>query len=111
MPPFAIITKGPTATTPVEVTDAHIFNGGVAILTATMSSSLVELLDEFDDPAYVDRASLTTRKIIPRNPTSVVDGGHDDTIAAGHLMGGARTGPPPPHFALVTSLPTSEYAQ
>jgi hypothetical protein len=102
LPPFKIIQKGPTPTTPVEVIDAHVYSGGVAILTATMACALVELLDEFDDPAYVDQASLTTRKIvggftsISENDSQVMDGG--------------LNGAPPPNFALVTLLPTSQYA-
>ena len=45
----------------MELVEADIFDGGVAVLSTTMHSALVEILDEHDDPLYVEGRHLSSR--------------------------------------------------
>jgi hypothetical protein len=88
----------------VELMEAAIFEGGVAVLSTTMSSAIVEILDEHDDLSYVEETHLTSRKIIPTYGGTT---GGIGIIGNGNDSGGRL----PPHFAIVTPLPSAAYAR
>lgn len=113
LPPFHVLPgdTGPgnkSGMAGVELLEATVFGGGVAVLSANMNAAVVELLDEHDDPTYADAAHLASRKILPN-----FDKGGGSASAAtgmGEMFGGARGAPPPPNFAIVTPLPTAKHA-
>jgi len=48
----------------MDLLEATVYEGGVAVLGVDMNSSVVELLDEFDDPVYADGADISSRRIV-----------------------------------------------
>jgi hypothetical protein len=101
LPPFHILPKGEGKGT--ELLHASIFDGGVAVLSPKMLCSVVELLDENDDPAYANAAHLGARRISPSSNNSVAG------RAAGEMFGGAADAQPA-NYAIVTPLPTATFA-
>lgn len=71
---------------------ASVYEGGVAVLAENKNAALVELLDDHDDPAYVQGAHIASRRIAP----------------VSNELGGQEY--LPPHYALVTPLPTAAHA-
>lgn len=97
LPPFHILPEGGS-----ELLQASIYEGGVAVLSTKMKSAIVEMLDEHDDPSYANSAHLVSRRILP-DSDSVAD------RAIGEMFGGGDQ--QPPHYALITPLPTDAYAK
>lgn len=60
LPPFPVLPP-PSTTTDVELIRVAFYEAGVAVLSETMSSALVEILDEFDDPMYIETSSASRR--------------------------------------------------
>lgn len=98
LPPFHILQDG----TDHDLLHASIYEGGVAVLSTKMKSAVVEMLDEHDDPSYANSSHLTARRILP-SLDSVAD------RAVGEMLGSGDH--QPPHYALVTPIPTDTYAQ
>jgi hypothetical protein len=95
----------------MDLLEARVFEGGVAVLGADMNSAVVELLDEYDDPSYANGADISTRRIVSRTDWAYVD---DPSTAI--TTGVSSSSSPfllaqPPHYALVTPLPTGMYAR
>jgi len=88
--PFHILPRGEGMGT--ILMQAETFEGGVAVLAENKNSALVELLDDHDDPTYLQGAHIAARRIAP---------------ASNELLGGQDM---PPHYALVTPLPTAAHA-
>ena len=116
LPPFFALShiKGGSPeralTNGMDLLEACVFEGGVAVLGADMNSAVVELLDEFDDPSYADGADVSARRIIPLVPSQTDQPFTDDqsttkAVASPFLLA------PPPHYALVTPLPTGMFAR
>jgi vacuolar protein sorting-associated protein 16 len=93
LPPFFILS---TAEGGTEITHASVYEGGVAVLARNKSSALVELLDDHDDPTYLQTAHIAARQVAS-NKTSVNPLGGQEIL--------------PPHYALITHLPTADYAK
>ena len=101
----------------MDLLEARVFEGGVAVLGADMNSAVVEMLDEFDDPSYADGADVTTRRVVP--PRSDRSHNDDPSTAASAMGAPASSSPPPsppplalpPLYALVTPLPTGTFAR
>ena len=94
LPPFYALGRGGDGGT--DLLEATVFDGGVAVLGTDKNASVVELLDEHDDPSYADGADLTSWRVVPSH-NSLSD-------ASGSFA-------PPPHYALVTPLPTAMFAK
>ncbi|KAL9185377.1 hypothetical protein ACHAXT_003154 [Thalassiosira profunda] len=96
--------------TGMDLLEACVFEGGVAVLGVDNNSAVVELLDEFDDPAYADGADVSSKRIVPLVPSQT-----DQTFGDDPATTKAATSPfllaPPPHYALVTPLPTAMFAR
>mmetsp|Transcript_27470 Transcript_27470/g.59647 ORF Transcript_27470/g.59647 Transcript_27470/m.59647 type:complete len:1166 (-) Transcript_27470:269-3766(-) len=126
LPPFHIIPeeygskRGPGS---AELMEATVYGGGVAVLSTAMSTALVELLDEHDDPAYADGAHIAARRINPEGHANGGGGGGGppdlmatntgsvDSVEGGIMLGSARAGVLPPYWAIVTPMPTAAHAQ
>ena len=127
LPPFHIIPvdygskRGPGS---VELMEAAVYGDGVAVLSTAMSTAIVELLDEHDDAAYADGAHIASRRINPEGHGSgagsggsgppdliITAAGSVDSVEVGDMFGSARAGVLPPHWAIVTPLPTAAHAQ
>ena len=127
LPPFHIIPvdygskRGPGS---VELMEAAVYGDGVAVLSTAMSTALVELLDEHDDAAYADGAHIASRRINPEGHGSgagsggsgppdliITASGSVDSVEVGDMFGSARAGVLPPHWTIVTPLPTAAHAQ
>lgn len=118
LPPFFALchSKGSSPTNRsatnngVDLLEACVFEGGVAVLGVDMNSAVVELLDEFDDPAYAEGADISARRIVP-----LVSSPTDQQFTDNQATSAAVTSPflltPPPHYALVTPLPTGMFAR
>lgn len=102
IPPFPTIQQSERQG-PVELIEAHVFDGGLAVLSTTMHSALIEILDEHDDPSYFEGRHVASRKVSGRS------GGTDVLDAMFNEMQ-TDSSCPPPHFAIVTPLPTASYA-
>jgi hypothetical protein len=89
--PFHILPRGEGNGT--VLLQASVYEGGVAVLAENKNSALVELLDEHDDPDYLQGAHIAARRIAP---------------SSNELLGGQNV--VPPHYALVTPLPTAAHA-
>ena len=90
----------------MDLLEANVYEGGVAVLGVDMNSSVVELLDEFDDPAYADGADVSSRRIIPMvSSTTMTEDGPSTTAASSPSFA------PPPHYAIITPLPTGMFAR
>jgi hypothetical protein len=100
--PFLILPRGVAGEQiggkGTELLFATVFEGGVAVLALSKQSALVELLDDHDDPAYANSAHLGARKIMP------------SVTAMNEVFGPAGDTTVPPHYAIVTHLPTAAYA-
>eukprot|EP00584_Thalassiosira_punctigera_P011394 CAMPEP_0172567060 /NCGR_PEP_ID=MMETSP1067-20121228/114430_1 /TAXON_ID=265564 ORGANISM="Thalassiosira punctigera, Strain Tpunct2005C2" /NCGR_SAMPLE_ID=MMETSP1067 /ASSEMBLY_ACC=CAM_ASM_000444 /LENGTH=1182 /DNA_ID=CAMNT_0013358321 /DNA_START=76 /DNA_END=3621 /DNA_ORIENTATION=- len=97
----------------MDLLEARVFEGGVAVLGVDMNASVVELLDEFDDPSYADGADVSARKVIPLAPAQ--QRADQPSFAGEQPVSKAAASPfllaPPPHYALVTPLPTGMFAR
>jgi hypothetical protein len=95
LPPFYILPRGESQGT--NLLKATVYEGGVAVLGINKASALVELLDDHDEPSYLHGAHVTARVITSSSSDNnlLFGGGQDVT---------------PPHYALVTPLPTAAYA-
>jgi hypothetical protein len=89
LPPFHIL---PGAT---ELMQAQVFEGGVTVMSTKMESAIVEFLDEHDDPSYANGSHLGARRIHPTSSSRKMEGADN----------------PPPHYAIVTPLPSKLYAR
>lgn len=100
--PFHILPRGEGNNSKgksMELVQANIFDGGVAVLSGSKHAAIVELLDDHDPPDYFAGAHIAARRILP-----------DATIGDGAFGGGGSQDVMPPHFAIVTHLPTATYA-
>jgi len=123
LPPFFALGRDASSPSGIagggmDLMEARVFEGGVAVLGADMNSAVVELLDEFDDPSYADGADAATRRVAGT-------GRGDDPSTAASAMGAQASSlsssasppppppplAPPPHYALVTPLPTGTFAR
>ena len=95
--PFYILPRGEGKAT--ELMQANTFDGGVAVLSSKKHTAIVELLDDHDPPDYFHGAHIAARRILP-----------DDTVTS-DAFGGGPQDVLPPHFAIVTHLPTAAYAR
>jgi len=106
--PFRILTQQQTGN--VELMEAAFYNGGVAVLSETMQVALVEFFDEFDDPAYIDSAHFTARKMF-----SIDDEEMSNTVSNNSFSSAYGTNTSlnssPSCSAIITQIPTDEYAQ
>ena len=94
--PFHILPRGEGKA--MELIQASMFDGGVAVLSSSKHSALVEIMDEFDPSDYFNGAHIAARRILPTaTATSEAFGGQDNVL--------------PPHYAIVTHLPTAAYAR
>lgn len=94
--PFFILPRGEGKAT--ELLQANVFDGGVAVLSATKHAAIVEMLDDHDPPDYYNGAHIAAKRILPTaTATSEALGGQDNVL--------------PPHYAIVTLLPTAAYAR
>jgi vacuolar protein sorting-associated protein 16 len=91
--PFHILPRGEGKA--MELIVANTYDGGVAVLSASKHSAIVELLDDHDPPDYFHGAHIAARRILPMS-TSDAFAGQDNVL--------------PPHYAIVTHLPTAAYA-
>jgi len=87
----------------MDLLEATVYEGGVAVLGVDMNSSVVELLDEFDDPVYADGADISSRRIVPVSNNS---GGDSTTASSSSFQLNS-----PPHYAIVTPLPSGMFAR
>jgi len=88
LPPFHVL-PGTT-----ELILAQVFEGGVAVLSTKMEAAIVEFLDDHDDVSYANGSHLGARRIHPSSSSRRVEG----------------TTSTPPHYAIVTPLPSKTYA-
>jgi len=86
----------------MDLLEATVYEGGVAVLGVDMNSSVVELLDEFDDPVYADGADISSRRIVPTGSS----GGDSTTASSSPFQLNS-----PPHYAIVTPLPSGMFAR
>jgi hypothetical protein len=114
-PFFALIHNKSSAgiASGMDLLEARVFEGGVAVLGADMNSAVVELLDEFDDPAYARGSDVSTRRIVPpvRSQTDLAFVDDPSTATGGAASSSPFLLAPPSHFALVTPLPTGSFAR
>ena len=103
IPPFPTIQQSQRQG-PVELIEANVFDGGVAVLSTTMHSALIEILDEHDDPSYFEGRHVASRRVCGRS------GGDADVVDAMFNDTQSDSSCPAPHFAIVTPLPTASYA-
>lgn len=94
----------------VELLEASFFNGGVAVLSETQQMALVEFFDEHDDPAYMESAHYTARKI---SPAEGIHSSEYMSISFGTLAAGASptSTNSPSYSAIITSFPTDVHAR
>lgn len=93
--PFHILPRGEGKA--MELTRANTFDGGVAVLSSSKHSAIVELLDDHDPSDYFNGAHIAARRILPAaTATSEAFGGQDNVM--------------PAHYAIVTHLPTAAYS-
>ena len=98
IPPFQTIVQSEKYG-PVELMEAHIFDGGLAVLSTTMNSALVEIMDEHDDLSYVNERHLASRKISGYESEGKSEGNNSRDFNR-HS----------PYFAIITPLPTASHA-
>ena len=118
LPPFFALYHNKSGGSPnrsptnngMDLLEACVFEGGVAVLGVDMNAAVVELLDEFDDPAYADGADISSRRIVPliSSPTDQPFTDNQTTSAA---MASPFLLTPPPYYAIVTPLPTGMFAR
>lgn len=117
--PFPILLP-PSTTTTVELLLVSFFDSGVAVLSDTMASALVELLDEYDDPSYyLDQissttpssvfaaAATTTTNLPSRIITNTSSSNHRRKVASTLPTTEDTTTTTTAHLALITPLPTA----
>lgn len=93
--PFHILPRGEGKA--MELIQANVYDGGVAVLSSSKHSAIVEMLDDHDPTDYSSGAHIAARTIRPTaTATSEAFGGQDNVL--------------PPHSAIVTHLPTAAYA-
>jgi hypothetical protein len=98
LPPFHIMPSSEGKGT--ELLQATVYEGGVAVLTMAMQAAIAEFLDDHDDPSYADEIHLPLRKIFP------------SSTPAGHGKGGGvQATALPQSCAIVTALPSADYAR
>lgn len=100
LPPFNILPRSGDGHA-TELLQARTFDGGVAVLSSKKHAAVVEFLDDHDPPEYYHEAHMTARRILPE-ATAVTR----DAFGGGGIQDVA-----PPHFAIVTHLPTATYAR
>jgi len=119
LPPFFALSHNKTTgsggiVNGIDLLEARVFAGGVAVLGVDMNSAVVELLDEYDDPVYADGADISMRRIVPLSLAEDVSSTMSTsgtTSAAAAAAAAPFLLAPPPHYALVTPLPTGMFAR
>jgi len=117
LPPFFALNSkvGTGIGNGTDLLEARVYEGGVAVLGVDMNSAVVELLDEYDDPAYADGADISTRRIDPPPVQSQMDPVDQSNVPGTAAAAAVAASPfllaPPPHYALVTPLPTGMFAR
>ncbi|KAL7468314.1 hypothetical protein ACHAXS_010017 [Conticribra weissflogii] len=114
LPPFFALNdrKGErNLGTGMDLLEARIFEGGVAVLGVDMTAAVVELLDEHDDPAYANEADVTSRRIVPLMPSQSDQSSLDRQEEKSSASASPFFLAPPPHYAIITPLPTAMYAR
>jgi hypothetical protein len=109
LPPFYIMPRT-NMTSGTELLQACVYEGGVAVLARDKNCALVELLDQHDDPEYLQTAYLTARKVTPQRLNSSNNNGTTATAVELGAADDSATATVVPHYALITPLPTSEHA-
>lgn len=109
--PFAILQETGNA---MEIIDAHIYDGGVAILTANMTSVLVELLDESETSCQSYKLSAAIQSKVVRavdyDPLDSIGEERkevEDDLHLHPILDSATSS----YYALITPLTTSQYAK
>ena len=92
--PFHILPRGEGKA--FELIQANIYEGGVAVLSASKHSAIVEMLDDHDPADYFNGAHVAARRILPSSTSTTESFGGQDVL--------------PPHYAIVTHLPTAAHA-
>jgi len=111
LPPFFALPEK-SHMTGNDLLEASVFEGGVAVLGSDMNSAVVELLDEHDDPSYADGADVASRRIVPLVAPSLVNtASQDGTTQSAATTASPFFLSPPPHYAIVTPLPTAMFAR
>jgi Vps16, N-terminal region len=109
-----------------ELLLAHIYDGGVAVLSTTKDTAIVELLDYHDDITYLQTAHPSARKIIPSNTsrnnvsgitTNKVSLASDPTTSTNdnsnnnnNILVSVQDTVAASNYALITIIPTGKYA-
>jgi hypothetical protein len=93
LPPFFALPDKKSTGAGMDLLEATIYEGGLAVLGTDMNSSVVEMMDEFDEESYADSADVTSWRVVPQLA--------EKSFGIG----------PPPHYALVTPLPTGMFAK
>jgi hypothetical protein len=93
--PFHILPRGEGKA--FELVQANVYDGGVAVLSASKHSAIVELLDDHDPSDYFNGAHVAARRILPSSTATTEAFGGQDVL--------------PPHYAIVTHLPTAAHAR
>ena len=97
IPPFYILPHDPSSTHSIELIDAHVYEGGVAVLSTGMNCAIVELLDDIDEEdGYIHHCHVTSRRI-----NSHVANNNNTVSYQSHKA---------QNFAIITPLATAAYA-
>eukprot|EP00804_Cyclotella_cryptica_P026638 CCRYP_019093-RB/>CCRYP_019093-RB protein AED:0.21 eAED:0.21 QI:0/0/0/1/1/1/2/0/1104 len=88
--------------------EASVYEGGVAVLGTNGNAAVVELFDEHDDPSYADGADVTSWRVVSSSVSSL---GKGDAVSSSPTSSTNFAMTPPPHYALVTPLPTGMFAK
>lgn len=108
LPPFFILpSQNNKNQQVVELIEASSFDGGVAVLSDAMQSAIVEFFDEHDEPSYIHSCHFSARKIVPEGFSSD-SGDNNESIMFGGPISSFNI---PPHFAIVTVLPSDSHAR
>lgn len=94
-----------------ELLEGRVYEGGLAVLGVDMNSAIVELLDEHDDPSYADGMDISSRRIVPKSSAPSSSSDHDPTRGDDALSVSPFFLAPPPHYAIITPLPTAMFAR
>jgi hypothetical protein len=109
--PFPILYP-PSTTTSVELIHVSFFDSGVAVLSDTMASALVELLDEYDDPTYYleklnPTSSSSSSRIITSASYSSSNKKQSNQSTILPSQDATTTTTTTSYLALITPLPTA----
>ena len=106
LPPFFALQSS-DHTSGMDLLEANVYEGGVAVLGVDMNSAVVELLDEFDDSVYVDGRDISARKVSSVVEVPSSEQQQTNTASSSSQFQLASSS----HYAIVTPLPTGMFAR